>query len=83
MGLNDGILETFIFNVRYSGYAYVTVKVVINFTKGMYTVYDSRGRILVRKEKVSIKELLELKKKIINDMTEELNPNKLFGGFMI
>ena len=60
MSLNEGFSETFIFCIKRD-----TFKVVINFTKGMYTVYRSSGRILLREEEVSQKELRELKKKIV------------------
>jgi len=88
MGLNDGLLETFIFNVAYTDYACVTVKVVINFTKSMYTVYDSRGRILVRKEKVPQMELNILKKQINDFITDGgklrgFTPPYGFGGKFI
>jgi len=60
MGVNDGFSETYIFWIKHDIF-----KVVINFTKGMYTVYASNGRILLREEKVSQMELKELKKKIV------------------
>ena len=59
MSLNDGLLETFIFHVKTDVF-----KVVINFTKGVYTAYLPNGRILMRKEKVSQTELIRVKKKI-------------------
>jgi len=60
MSLNEGFSEIFIFSIKYD-----TFKVVINFTKGMYTVYSSNGRIILRKEKMLSRELKELKKKIL------------------
>lgn len=76
MGLNDGLLETFIFNVNYGDYAHVTVKVVINLTKGMYTVYATNGRIMLRKEKMPLSELNTIRQKIrkyINDQKKPIN----------
>ena len=59
MSLNDGFAETFIFNIDHA-----TFKVVINFTKEMYTVYAPNGRILVRKEKMSRRKLEEVRKEV-------------------
>ena len=60
MSLNDGFAETFIFNIDHA-----TFKVVINFTKNMYTVYAPNGNILLREEKVSLLELRKIKKNLI------------------
>ena len=59
MGLNEGFSETFIFCIKLDIF-----KVVINFTKGMYTVYAPNGRILLRKEKMPIRKLQEVRKEI-------------------
>jgi len=59
MSLNEGISETFIFHVKQDIF-----KVVLNFTKGMCTVYAPNGRILVRMEKLHDWQLNKLKRKI-------------------
>ena len=59
MGLNEGFSETFVFCIKLDIF-----KVVINFTKGMYTVYAPNGRILVRKEKMSCRKLEEVRKEV-------------------
>ena len=59
MGLNEGFSETFIFCIKLDIF-----KVVINFTKEMYTVYAPNGRILVRKEKMSRRKLEEVRKEV-------------------
>ena len=81
MGVNDGFSETYIFWIKHDIF-----KVVINFTKGMYTVYASNGRILLRVEKVSQRELRNIKKKIKGYMDRDnlaLNPFHSFKGFRI
>ena len=59
MGLNEGFSETFVFWLQGDVF-----KVVINFTKEMYTVYAPNGRILVRKEKMSRRKLEEVRKEV-------------------
>ena len=81
MGVNDGFLETFIFHIRHDVF-----KVTINFTKGMYTVYTSDGRILVRKEKMSQMDLRKVKKEIQKYIDGEIMviyPFHSFRGFRI
>lgn len=75
MGVNDGFSETYIFWIKHDIF-----KVVINFTKGMYTVYASNGRILLREEKVSQMELKELKKKIVVYLEGKYPVMKFFKG---
>jgi len=72
MSLNDGLSETFIFCIKLDIF-----KVVINFTKRMYTVYASNGRILLREEKVSKEKLLVVKKKI----SDYIKDGKKLRGF--
>lgn len=73
MSLNDGFSETFIFCVKTDIF-----KVVLNFTKGMYTVYAPNGRILIRKEKMSQIEVKELKKEIVTYLGSKKPINILF-----
>ena len=72
MSLNDGFSETFIFHVKTDIF-----KVVLNFTKGMYTVYAPNGRILIRKDKMSQIEMERVRKKL-NDY---LATGKKLRGF--
>lgn len=76
MGVNDGFSETFVFRVKTDIF-----KVVINFTKGMYTVYAPNGRILVRKEKVPQIELQKIKKKIIKYMSGKIPVITFYSSF--
>lgn len=82
MSLNDGFSETFIFHVKTDIF-----KVVLNFTKGMYTVYAPNGRILMRREKLSQIEMKIVKKKLNDYLTtgKELRGfnNGVHWGFMI
>ena len=81
MSLNDGFSETFIFWIKQDIF-----KVVLNFTKGMYTVYAPNGRILVRKEKVSDRELKRIKKQVNDYMmgkVDVIRPYSSFSGFRI
>jgi hypothetical protein len=82
MSLNDGFSETFIFHVRTDIF-----KVVLNFTKGMYTVYAPNGRILMRREKLSQIEMKIVKKKLNDYLTtgKELRGfnDGVYWGFMI
>ena len=81
MSLNDGFSETFIFWIKQDIF-----KVTINFSKGMYTVYIPSGRILVRKEKVSDRELKKIKKQVNDYMkgkVEAIRPYGSFKGFRI
>jgi len=59
MNLNDGFSETYIFWIKHDIF-----KVVLNFNKKMCTVYSSNGRILMRKEKLTIIEMNKLRNKI-------------------
>lgn len=68
MSLNEGFSETFIFWIKNDIF-----KVLINFTKGMYTVYAPNGRILIREEKVPHRKLLKLKKEISDHMKNNYN----------
>lgn len=77
MSLNDGFLEIFIFRIVHDIYTYDTFKVVMNFTKGMCTVYAPNGRILMRIEKLSRMEMNKIKKQVndyINGKSNQL-PN--------
>ena len=76
MGVNDGFSETYIFWIKHDIF-----KVVINFTKGMYTVYVPNGRILVRKEKMSQRDLLEIKKKVVKYMNNEISDITFYHTF--
>lgn len=76
MSLNDGISEIFVFDIWNT-----TIKVVINFTKGMLTVYSLSGKILVRKEKISQRELLKMKKQINNYMDGNVMPIRPYSSF--
>jgi len=80
MGVNDGFLEIYIFNVNYTPF-----KVVINFSKEMCTVYNSKGRIIMRKEKMSQLEMHYLRKKIIKYLNEKkiLKLQFFKGGLII
>jgi hypothetical protein len=76
MSLNDGVSETFIFQIKCDMF-----KVVINFTKGMYTVYAPNGRILLRKEKMTSRDLQEVRKKVIKYMNGEIIPITFYHPF--
>ena len=81
MSLNEGFSETYIFDVWDT-----TVKVIINFTKGMYTIYAPNGKILVRNEKMTLRELRNLKSKIKKYMDGKsggIYPYSSFKGFRI
>jgi len=72
MSLNDGFSKTFIFVIEGNIF-----KAVINFTKGMFTVYSSNGKILVRKEKLSPKDM----KKIQEQVNEFIDGKLKFPDF--
>lgn len=76
MSLNEGFSEIFIFWIKQDIF-----KVVINFTKGMYTVYTPGGRIVVRKEKVSQIELKRIRKKVRGYMDGKIVPVRPYSSF--
>ena len=80
MSLNDGLSETFIFHVKTDIF-----KVVLNFTKGMCTVYAPNGRILIRMEKLCDWQMNQLKKKIVTYLNNKkfINYNFFRGGVII
>jgi len=59
MSLNEGFLETFILQINSE-----IIKIVLNFTEGMYTVYAPNGRILVRVEKLPRSKMNRIQKQI-------------------
>ena len=81
MNLNEGFSETFIFWIKQDVF-----KVTINFSKGMYTVYNKSGRALLRKEKVSDRELKRIKRQINDYMmgkVDVIRPYSSFSGFRV
>jgi len=86
MSLNEGFSEIFIFHVKTDVF-----KVVLNFTKGMYTVYAPNRRILMRIEKVPLIKMKRIKKQVDDYMSGKSNqlPNfnnrsgRNFKGFRV
>jgi hypothetical protein len=83
MSLNDGFSETFIFHVKQDVF-----KVVLNYTKGMCTVYAPNGRILMRMEKLPQMKMNRIQKQINDYIDGKSNqlPNfnsRAYWGFRI
>jgi len=78
MSLNEGFSETFILQINSE-----IIKIVLNFTKGMYTVYAPNGRILVRIEKLPRSKMNRIQKQIKGYMNSKLpsSNSKSYWGF--
>jgi hypothetical protein len=56
MGIHNGIIDIFIFDI-----GYFTFKVELNYTKSICTVYSETGKILMRRKNLSSIEMVELR----------------------
>lgn len=76
MGLNNGFLKTFIFKVNSE-----IIKVTLNYTKGVYTVYAPNGHILVRIEKLSQIKMNEIQKQVNDYLKGKCNQLPNFNRY--
>ena len=78
MNVNEGFLRIFILQVNSE-----IIKVVLNFSKNMYTVYAPNGRILMRAEKLYDWQIKQMKKEIEDYMNGKCNrlPNFNSGTY--
>ena len=67
MNKQTAFIETFIFDMQvrhYNETLLIPIKVVINFSCRLYTVYAKNGRVLLKVERLSSKELCDVKKQL-------------------
>ena len=79
MGINDGCSDIYVFNFEYR-----TFKVVLNYTRKMYTVYARNNRILIRMQNVPPWKMKEIREELQKYIGKSKRPPKGLGdGFIL